>query len=336
MVFRAFFFESSSLGWERDMSDGKWITDLRARTPLANAARHVLTVRLEVVRHYLPLALHDPDKDIEHVHQLRVGTRRAAAALRIFAVCLPDKTYDLARWQLRKVRRAAGEARDWDVFVESLTIWGQQHGAKHQPGLDYLIGHALAHRALAQTHLASAAAHYPFTFDRFIAETVAAVHRPRLPQQRHLVDLARPLLSDLLRDLDQSAARDLNNYENLHQVRIAGKGLRYAMEVFVDCFAEPFRNVVYPAVEEMQEILGNANDSYVAGRRLAELRDRLNTVRPGDWKRYRLGIESLLRHHEQRLPLERKRFLKWWQRWQDAGIEALLAGLLRGTSAVSA
>jgi CHAD domain-containing protein len=318
------------------MSDGKWITDLKARTPLANAARHVLTVRLEVVRDYLPLALHDPDKDIEHVHQLRVGTRRAAAALRIFSVCLPEKTYDEARWQLRKVRRAAGRARDWDVFLETLTAWQEQHGDKHRPGVDYLTGHALAHRALAQIDLAVAAAHYPFTFDRFIAETVAAVHRPRQPQQRHLIDLARPLLSDLLRDLDQAAARDLDNYENLHQVRIAGKGLRYAMEVFVDCFAEPFRNVVYPAVEEMQEILGRANDSYVADRRLTELRDRLRAVRPGDWKRYRIGIEELLRHHRQRLPLERKQFQIWWQRWLDAGIEASLAGLLRTAGAVSA
>jgi len=318
------------------MSDGKWISDLKARTPLANAARHVLTVRMEVVRDYLPLALHDPDKDIEHVHQLRVGTRRAAAALRIFSVCLPEKTYDEARRQLRKVRRAASEARDWDVFLESLTAWGQQHGDKHRPGLDYLAGHAMAHRTLAQTHLAAAAAHYPFTFDRFIAETVAAVHRPRPPQPRILIDLARPLLSDLLGDLDQAVKRDLDNYENLHQVRIAGKGLRYAMEVFVDCFAEPFRNVVYPAVEEMQEILGHANDSYVAGHRLSELRDRLRTVRRGDWKRFRLGIESLLRHHRQRLPLERQHFLEWWQRWRDSGVEASLAGLLRSAGAVSA
>ena len=36
------------------------------------------------------------------------------------------------------------------------------------------------------------------------------------------------------------------------------------MEVFADCFAPAFRAELYPAVEEIQEILGNANDSYVA------------------------------------------------------------------------
>jgi len=52
------------------------------------------------------------------------------------------------------------------------------------------------------------------------------------------------------------------------------------MEVFVDCFADPFRDSLYPAVEEMQEILGDANDSHVAAARLIELRDRLKASRP--------------------------------------------------------
>ena len=55
------------------MADGKWITGLTAATPVADAARRVLAVRLEVVRDYLPLALHAAARDPEYVHQLRVG-----------------------------------------------------------------------------------------------------------------------------------------------------------------------------------------------------------------------------------------------------------------------
>ena len=58
------------------MAEGKWIHDLTADTPLDDAARRVLAVRLEVVRDMLPLALHDWDKDPKYVHQLRVGTQR--------------------------------------------------------------------------------------------------------------------------------------------------------------------------------------------------------------------------------------------------------------------
>lgn len=310
------------------MAEGKWISDLRPDTPLADAARHVLTVRLEAVRDRLPPALHSAEDDPEHVHQLRVATRRAAAALRLFDVCLPTKGSKKARKQLRQVRRAAGEARDWDVFLAELTAWGEKHHADQRPGIDFLLGFAFGQRAAAQEHLQNAAAEYPFTFDRFIADTVAAVHRPREPRLSALIDLARPLLSELLRELDVAASRDLADYGNLHQVRIAGKRLRYAMELFVECFGERFRTEIYPAVEELQEVLGRANDSHVAAGRLENLRRHLRANRPAEWKRFRPGVEGLLRYHRQRLPRERKHFGAWWRRWHRSGVEAALTELL--------
>ena len=39
--------------------DGKWITGLDPSTPVLDAARRVLTIRLEVVRDYLGLALRE-------------------------------------------------------------------------------------------------------------------------------------------------------------------------------------------------------------------------------------------------------------------------------------
>jgi CHAD domain-containing protein len=192
------------------------------------------------------------------------------------------------------------------------------------------MGYALAQRVAAQEHLREANARLPSSFDRLLAETVAAVHRPRSDSgPRTLIDLARPLLTRLLKELDQAAARDLENYDNLHQVRIAGKRLRYAMEVFAACFDLPFREELYPAVEEMQEILGRANDSHVAIGRLEALRNQVRAVLPGEWQRFRGGIDGLLRYHRQRLPRERARFLEWWRRWQDAGTEAALANLLK-------
>src|SRR5262249_17813410 len=254
----------TATSWRHPMSAGKWIDDLTATTPLADAARRVLTVRLEVVRDYLPLALHQPDKDPEHVHQLRVGTRRSRAALDIFAVCLPAKVYQTVKKRLRGLRRAAGDARDWDVFLAELTERERGSRPPHRPGLDFLIGYAVAQRLSAQGLLEKASKDYPFSFDRFLAETVAAVHKPHPTGLRTLVDLARPQLNDLLQELDRAAAQNLDDYEHLHQVRIIGKRLRYAMEVFAPCFAAPFRDTLYPAVEAMQEILGNANDSHVA------------------------------------------------------------------------
>jgi CHAD domain-containing protein len=311
------------------LAGGKWISDLETTTPVAAAARHALTVRLEVVRDYLPLALRQADHDPEHVHQLRVGTRRARAALDIFACCLPAKVYKAARKHLRGICRLAGEARDWDVFLTSLMDWSPRLPNKHRPGLDSLVGYALARREAAQQQLEAAGEDYPFAFDRFLAQTVAAVHKSVDLRLRSLRDLARPMLVNLLKDLDQAAAGNLDDYDHLHRVRILGKRLRYAMEVFADCFAPPFRDQLYPAVEEMQEILGNANDSHVACIWLGKLAVRLKALPPKEWKRYSPGLEGLLEHHQARLSQERRRFLDWWSQWCQAGSEAAFSALLK-------
>src|SRR6516225_12407109 len=120
------------------MAEGKWIHDLTPDTPLPDAARRVLAVRLEVVRDYLPRALHHWEKDPENVHQLRVGTRRAGAAVEIFADCLTEKAYRRARRKLRRIRRAAGEARDWDVFLEDMAEREKHQLEKQRHGLDFL------------------------------------------------------------------------------------------------------------------------------------------------------------------------------------------------------
>src|SRR5687767_3634942 len=102
------------------MSDSKWIDSVNGATPLLEAAQRILDARLGTVAHYLPLAFHEAARDIEHVHQLRVATRRARAALDLFEVCLANGAAKQARKLLRRIRRAAGAARDWDVFLDML------------------------------------------------------------------------------------------------------------------------------------------------------------------------------------------------------------------------
>src|SRR5436190_20655542 len=122
------------------MIDGKWIAGLSPEMPVAEAAQVVLSARFEVVRHFLPLAVEKPHDDPEYVHQLRVGTRRAGAALRVFADCLPRKALRAVKRHLRTIRRAAGDARDWDVFLLSLPDERPLSGIGGKPALDFLAG----------------------------------------------------------------------------------------------------------------------------------------------------------------------------------------------------
>lgn len=309
------------------MAIGKWISDLTPDTAVPDAAHRVFSVRLEVVRDQLGFALKEPEKDAEYVHQLRVGTRRARAALDIFACCLDEKDFRKARKFLRRLRQAAGNARDWDVFILELNQQIPPKNRRNVAGFDFLLGYAQGQRHAAQRELEESMPDYPFTFDHFLADLLHTVDKAE-PEVKTFVELARPTLSDRLRGLDLAAAQDLEDYDNLHQVRIAGKRLRYAMEVFADCFATEFREKYYTMVEEMQEILGAANDSHIAAQRLASLSESISSTMPKLWKRYKAAFEHLRRYHEKRLPVEQQRFTEWWQAWRSSGGESGLRALI--------
>jgi CHAD domain-containing protein len=299
------------------MADGKWLDDLRPEMSIAEAARHVLQVRLEVLRELLPLAVHEAERDPEHVHRLRVATRRADAALCIFRSNLPADVFKPARRRLRSVRRAAGAARDWDVFFLDIAARRLERPAPEHAGLDFLAGYALGQRSAVQAELHAVGREKSSRFDAFPDSVVGSIRSD--DREATLPRLARPLLSSLLHRLEEAADGDLSDFSHLHQVRIAGKRLRYAMEVFGNGFPPEFRESAYPHVEEMQDILGRANDSHVAISLLVDLRDRLRETAGSEWKRVRPGFESVLRFHRTRLSRERRGFVAWWKRWTKGG-----------------
>src|SRR5688572_19999557 len=100
---------------------GKWIDAIDADGSVCDAARRSLEARLMPVFHNLPLAAYHAQQDSEHVHRLRVSTRRAMAALKLYRDYLPRKRVRWVKKELKQIRRTAGEARDLDVLAERLT-----------------------------------------------------------------------------------------------------------------------------------------------------------------------------------------------------------------------
>lgn len=309
------------------MADEKWISGLRGNMPVAEAACRVLTVRLGVVLDRLPSAVEHADEDIEHVHQLRVGTRRAGAAVRIFADCLPRRLHRDMRRTLRTIRRAAGAARDWDVFLEALGPRSERAKGNQRAGIDFLLGFGHGQRVCAQGLLRTATEGAVERLQQQLAACaeVAASADP----EPTLRALAVPRLTELVQEVETAARGDLSHYDALHRVRILGKQLRYAMELFESCFAPAFRVEVYPEICAMQEILGRANDSHVACQRLEELQARLDVTQPGEVARYRPAIKQIQNYHRRRLSEQRRHFVKWWGTWESTGHAAALVGLVR-------
>ena len=157
------------------MADIKWIDDLAGDMPFAAAARRVLELRLSAVGDRLPLALFHADEDREYVHQLRVSTRRAGAAVRMFADCLPNRNRKTIARALKRVRRAAGAARDWDVFQEMIAQRLARATAAQKPAFDLLLGFGQGQRAVAHEQLATLADLARDEFQPLVVETLAAV-----------------------------------------------------------------------------------------------------------------------------------------------------------------
>ncbi len=296
--------------------------------PLAEAARFTLERRLIAVRDRLPSAVFQSAADVEHVHQLRVSTRRAAAALRIFAECLPGRLLKKTRQSLRRIRRSAGEARDWDVSLDMVETRLNRAPAKHRSGLIFLAGVAQSRRIAAQAFLLTAHAEEAVPFAGWIDEVLRTLGSGKIDSAT-LRDLAHSTLPTLLREMHTAAQSDLHEYEALHRVRILGKQLRYAMELLASCFPPEFREVHYAAVVEMQEILGLANDSFTAWKWLGDVDKHMAMREPRYWKSCEPGIDALIRFHEQRLLTQRRKFESWWRAWQKTGAEEAFAEMLR-------
>src|SRR5438034_937550 len=97
----------------------KWLVGVSADSRTDEAAREAIRTRLDAVRHFLDEAVAGRD-EAEGVHQLRIWTRRASAALRLFKPALPNGRRQWLKKHLRRVRRAAGDVRDCDVHLERL------------------------------------------------------------------------------------------------------------------------------------------------------------------------------------------------------------------------
>jgi CHAD domain-containing protein len=103
----------------------------------AAAAARVVEVRAaEVFAHSQGVL--DLD-EVEHLHDMRVATRRLRAALEVFAPCFPRKRRRKALKRVKALADALGERRDRDVAIESLQALLAETPETDRAGAEALI-----------------------------------------------------------------------------------------------------------------------------------------------------------------------------------------------------
>ncbi len=248
----------------------KWDKTARPDSLVVDVAYRALADRLGAVLYYLPLAALRADEDSEYVHQLRVGTRRVNAAFKVFADVLPQRRTRRMSKILKRVRRAAGAARDLDVLAERFT--NLRDGGLLAAELP--VARISLLRQDAQQWIIEANRRLrPGKLRRSVRKLLTRIRKRRKSHDRRLDDMAPRALRSAAQVFFEAGRGDLCVAENLHEMRIAGKQLRYAMELLAGAFDASFRKELYPLFAEVQERLGAINDLAVAEQRLQEWKD---------------------------------------------------------------
>lgn len=281
----------------------KWV-EAAPHEPLTVAARRALRSRLNLVADALPVAARSDVLDPEAIHQLRVSTRRAWAALDCYDQVLPQRAGQWIRKQLKRIRKVAGGARDLDVLGLRLR---SEAGAQR----------AQCHALLVHVEELGRRARKP------VAELWALLKEKRFRQRiRKLVngvgwqgdcldepafaDAARQRMRELAGRFFAAATGNLRDTRLLHEFRILGKRLRYAMELNHAAFGPEFRDVLYVQLEEIQERIGATIDHAAAIERfemwLAKWDDPQLVV----------PLQRLLAGEQAALATSRDTFARWW------------------------
>ena len=285
----------------------KWIEDSAFDDQIDVVARRALTGRLDFVWHFLSRAA-AADHEAEDVHQLRVATRRAMAALEIFRALLPPRRARKMKKQLKRIRRAAGDARDLDVLAARLKKDQTCHDIDRGTKLQLFVSHL---RKQAQPAIENLQAKLSAK-NRFVRRGQSLVARLRVRPAGHstqsytFTEAAWQGLRPAVDRFFTAAGGDLSQGGALHRLRIRGKRVRYAMEIFVGAFGPEMQEEIYPIVGEIQEKLGKINDHVTAVNLFAGWLDRADDRDVADL------LRLLIAEERQAIEQGRCEFLAWW------------------------
>lgn len=92
--------------------------------------------------------------EVEHVHDMRVATRRLRAALEVFEDCFPRKRHHKALKRVKALADALGERRDLDVEIAQLEALADEVSGEDRESLQALIEQRRAQQRRANDALA--------------------------------------------------------------------------------------------------------------------------------------------------------------------------------------
>lgn len=205
---------------------------------------------------------------MEDIHKMRVATRRQRAAWRVFGASFRPGRTKRYRDGLREIAARLGAVRDLDVLIEGADLYRADLPTTEQRALEPLLSAWREHREDARTLLIREldSRRYQRWLDDYLdfVRTDGAAVLPVGPVQPHRVRDTAP--SRIWAAYEQVRGYEpvlrWADVETLHELRIAGKWLRYSLEFVREALGAEADPLI-ARVTALQDHLGLMNDADV-------------------------------------------------------------------------
>ena len=264
-------------------------------------------------------------QDIETIHQIRVASRRLRNGLACFVDCLPKKKAKVWQSDIKKITWAMGNARDLDIQIELIDqLYEDDLDPKYKPGYRRLLLRLKQKRSKAQAKVNK-------TITKLNKDDTLSGLRTQFEKTSNsskntylftpsLYQRAFSTINENLKDFlsYEKYIADPKNVKELHAMRIAGKHLRYTIEIF----APLYNQALFPYIQSMKDIqdqLGEIHDDDVWISWLPQFiekeRERIEDYfgNTGPLKRLLPGINHLIEDRQAARDREYQAFLSIWE-----------------------
>lgn len=297
--------------------------------------------------------------DIEHIHRMRVASRRLRAALPLFAPCFPPRQYRIWMEELRKITQSLGEARDTDVQIDFLKSFIKRNRkGKGGPAdeiavpltreMEVFLTALTRRRAKLQKRVVTALDAFQKSGvleEMQSAFTALSSGTRQAPRRAAAAGVPAVAAERIGRRLDtllgyEPYLSDPDAIAEHHQMRIAGKKLRYTIEVYSPVYRLGLDKFLV-RVKKVQEILGDIHDCDVWIDTLTAMivsersRTRSGTGKDNASPHTLTGIRMFLHDREEQRHILHRKMILYWSSLGRAGIwDELRSALFDGRKAV--
>ncbi|MBY6114781.1 CHAD domain-containing protein [Mameliella alba] len=307
--------------------------DMGPDTPAFAASAAIIAAHLPVAR-----ANEDgiiADHDSEFLHDYRVALRKIRSVVSLFKGVYSHEQAEALKARFSALMAVTGRLRDLDVYLIERPHYLEMVPQDLRPGVDLLFDRfarqrRTAHRALCR-HLQSD--DYQAEFKAL--EKLFAKPGKRLepgPEADHPgLDYAQRLIRKRYRKVRRIArAIDADTPdEEVHELRIQCKKLRYLMEFFAPLFGQGQMKPLIKSLKKLQDNLGTFNDCVVQQESLATVLANLRGADAATQMEIARSVGALTTVLHQRQDAERARVMATFAAFDSeetrAGFKALFA-----------